>query len=137
MKVQLKVHLQLQVKTVVNITEFPRPHTSEEKTVPTLESSATENARIPAKDNFRGCRRCDFTGDLKISGAAQVVLVVKNLPANAGDIGDAGLIPGSEKSPGAGNDYPLKDSCMEKTMDRGTSWATVRGATERWTWPRG
>ena len=87
---------------MVDITKFPRPYISEEKTVPTLESNTTKNVRIPAKDNFRGCRHCDFTGDLKKSGASQVVLVVKNLPANAGDTGDTGLIPGSERSPGAG-----------------------------------
>ena len=125
------------MKMMDNRTEFPRPHTSEEKTVTTLGSSATKNARIPAKDNFRGCRHCDFTGALKKSGASQVVLVVKNLPANAGDTGDTGLIPGSERSPGAGNDYLLKYSCLEKPMDRGTSWATVRGATERRTRPSG
>ena len=45
--------------------------------------------------------------------------VVKNLPANAGDIGDAGLIPGSERSPGRGNGNPLQYSCLENSMDRG------------------
>ena len=118
------------MKMMDNRTEFPRPHTSEEKTVTTLGSSATKNARIPAKDNFRGCRHCDFTGALKKSGASQVVLVVKNLPANAGDTGDAGLIPGSERSPGAGNDNPLQSSCLENPMDRGALWATVHGVTK-------
>ena len=45
--------------------------------------------------------------------------VVKNPPANAGDIGDAGLIPGSERSPGSGNGNPLQYSCLENLMDRG------------------
>ena len=63
--------------------------------------------------------------------------MVKNPLGNAGDTGDAGLIPGSERSPGAGNDNLLKYSCLEKPMDRGTSWATVRGATERRTRPSG
>ena len=45
--------------------------------------------------------------------------VVKNPPANAGDIGDAGLIPGSERSPGSGNGNPLQYSCLENSMDRG------------------
>ena len=40
-------------------------------------------------------------------GASQVVLVVKNLPANAGDVRDVGLIPGSERSPGGGHGNPL------------------------------
>ena len=49
----------------------------------------------------------------------QVVLVVKNSPANAGDIRDAGLIPGSERSPGEGNGNPLQYSCLRNPMDRG------------------
>ena len=46
--------------------------------------------------------------------------VVKNPPINAGD---AGLIPGSGRSPGEGNDNPLQYSCLENPMDRGTWWA--------------
>ena len=53
--------------------------------------------------------------------------VVKNLPANAGDPGDAGLIPGSGKSPGEGNGNPLQYSCLENPMDRGAWRATVHG----------
>ena len=49
----------------------------------------------------------------------QVALVVKNLPANAGDAGDAGLILGSGRSPGGGNGNPLQYSYLEKPMDRG------------------
>ena len=47
------------------------------------------------------------------SGASQVALVVNSPPANAGDIRDAGLIPGSEISPGGGHGNPLKYSCLE------------------------
>ena len=43
----------------------------------------------------------------------QVVLVVKNLPVNAGDIRDAGLIPGSGRFPGGGHGNPLQYSCLE------------------------
>ena len=43
----------------------------------------------------------------KLSTGFLVALAVKNLPANAGDIRDAGLIPGSGRSPGEGNGYPL------------------------------
>ena len=50
-------------------------------------------------------------------GAYQVVLGVKNLPANAGDLSDAGLIPGSGRSP-EGNGSPLQYSCLENSMDR-------------------
>ena len=45
--------------------------------------------------------------------ASQVVLVVKNLPGNAGDIRDAGLIPRSGRSPGGGHGNPLQYSCLE------------------------
>ena len=51
--------------------------------------------------------------------ASQVALVVKNLPANAGDIRDAGSIPGLGSSPGEGNGNPLQYSCQENPMDRG------------------
>ena len=66
--------------------------------------------------------------------ASQVVLVVKNPPASTGDIKDAGLIPGLERSPGAGNGYPLQYSCLENSVDRGAWWAIVRGVTNSRTW---
>jgi len=50
--------------------------------------------------------------------------VVKNLPANAGDVGS---IPGSGKSPGGGNGNPLEYSCLENPMDRGAWQAIVQG----------
>ena len=50
--------------------------------------------------------------------------MVKNPPANAGDVG---LIPGSGRSPGEGNDNPLQYSCLENPIDRGISQATVHG----------
>ena len=51
--------------------------------------------------------------------ASQVVPVVKNWPANAGDVRYAGLIPGSGKSPGVGNGNPLQYSCLGNPMHRG------------------
>ena len=51
--------------------------------------------------------------------------MVKNLPANAGDIRDAGLIPGLGRSPGGGHGTPLQYSCLENPMDRGAWQATV------------
>ena len=57
--------------------------------------------------------------------ASQVVLVVKNLAANAGDVRDVGLIPGLGGSPGGGHGNPLQYSCLENPMDRAW-WATVR-----------
>ena len=48
-----------------------------------------------------------------------MVLVVKNLPANAGDVKGAGLTPRSGRSPREGNGYPLQYSCLGNPMDRG------------------
>ena len=49
-----------------------------------------------------------------------MALVVKSLPANAGDARDWGSIAGSGRSPGVGNGNLLQDSCLENSMDRGT-----------------
>ena len=62
-----------------------------------------------------------------------MALVVKNLPANAGDTRDAGSIPGLGRSPGEGTSYPLQYSCLGNSVDRGDWWATVRGVTKSWT----
>ena len=53
--------------------------------------------------------------------ASHVALVVKNPPANAGDIRDAGLIPGLGRSPGGEHGNPLQYSCLENPMDRRTT----------------
>ena len=52
-------------------------------------------------------------------------LVVKNLPAIAGDRGDTGLVPGSGRSPGVGNGNSIQDSWLENPIDRGACQATV------------
>ena len=54
-----------------------------------------------------------------IHSASQVALVVKNLPAHAGDIRDVGSIPGSGRSSGGGHRNPFQYSCLENAMDRG------------------
>ena len=53
------------------------------------------------------------------NGASQVTLVVKNLPANAGDVRDMGSVPGLGRSPEEGNGNPLQFSCLEIPTDRG------------------
>ena len=53
--------------------------------------------------------------------------LVKNPPANARD---AGLIPGSGRSPGEGNGNPFQYSCLGTPMERGAWWATVDGFTK-------
>ena len=56
--------------------------------------------------------------------------MVKNLPANAGDAGDMGLIPGSGRSPGEENDNPLQYACLGNPMDRGSWQSAVCGVTK-------
>ena len=55
---------------------------------------------------------------------SQVVLMLKILPASAGDIRDVGLIPGSGRSPGGGHGNPLRYSYLENPLDRG-SWQVI------------
>ena len=56
--------------------------------------------------------------------------MVKNPPANTGDVGDAGSIPESGRSLGVENGNPLQYSCLGNPVDRGVSWATVHGVTK-------
>ena len=56
--------------------------------------------------------------------------LVKNPPASAGDVRDAGSIPGSGRSPGEGNGNPLQYLCLENPTDRRAWWATVYGVTK-------
>ena len=78
----------------------------------------------------------DWTGngDCPSGRASQVVLVVKNPPANAGDAGDAGSAPGLGRSPEDGNCNPLQYSCLGNSMDRGFCQATVHGTAKSGTW---
>ena len=59
--------------------------------------------------------------------------MVKNLPANAGDIRDVGLIRKPGRSPGEGHNDPLQYSCLGNPMDRVAWWATVHEITKSWT----
>ena len=56
--------------------------------------------------------------------------MVKNLPANAGDTGDRGSVPGSGRSPGVGNGNSLQYSCLKNPMDRGALWLQSMGSQE-------
>ena len=62
-----------------------------------------------------------------------MALVIKNLPANAGDIRETGSIPGLGRFPGGGHVNPLQYSCLETPTDRGAWWDTVRRVTQSWT----
>ena len=61
---------------------------------------------------------------------SRVAQMVKNLPVVQEIMS---LIPGSGRSPGEGNGYPLQHSCLENSMDRGARQATVHGVTKSWT----
>ena len=83
-----------------------------------------ENRRSPfhASGCFHVCVWC--------LGIFQVGLVIKNLPAKAGDVRDVGSIPGSGRPPGGEHGSPLQYSCLESPMDRGAWQATVYKVTE-------
>ena len=63
-------------------------------------------------------------------------MVLKNSPANAGNIRDMGSIPGLGRSPGGGHGNPLQYSCLENPVDRGAWQATVRGVAKSQTRPK-
>ena len=67
---------------------------------------------------------------LPSNSETQAAVVVKNLPANARDVRNAGSVPGLRRSPGEGNGSPLQYSRLENPMDRGAWWATVHRVTK-------
>ena len=83
-------------------------------------------------ENVENCSGFEMDHSYGIIAASQVVLVVKNMPANAGDIRDIVLIPGSGRAPGGGKDNPLQYSCLEHPMERGASWATAFEVAKSW-----
>ena len=86
---------------------------------------------------FEGVNQCycslKVLGRMQLILASQVALVVKNPPANAGDIREMSSVPGWGKLPGGGDGNPLQYSGLENPMDRGAWQATVHGVTENWT----
>ena len=83
-----------------------------------------------AKSSFRQALLSSY---YRCGRASRVSLVVRNLPVSAGDLRDAGLSPGSGRSPGRGNGNPLQCSCLENPMDREAWQATVHKVTKSWT----
>ena len=63
----------------------------------------------------------------ELLGQPNTGAVVKNPPANEGDLG---LIPGSGRSPGVGNGNPLQNSCLENSMNRGAWQTIIHGAAK-------
>ena len=71
-----------------------------------------------------------LTSSSCLPGASEEMLAVKNPPAKARDIRDAGSILGSGQSPGVRNDNRLQRSCLDNSIDRGVQRATVNGAAQ-------
>ena len=71
-----------------------------------------------------------LTTHLRPQGGFPSGAVVKNRPANIGDARDMTLIPGSGRSPEAGNGNPVQYSCLENSMDRGAWKATIHGVAK-------
>ena len=65
---------------------------------------------------------------------SQMSLVIKNLPAKAGDVRDVDLVPGLGRSPGGGHGNPLQNPCPENPTDRGAWRATAHGVAKSQTW---
>ena len=78
----------------------------------------------------------DIHESVHVDGASQVVLVMKNPPASAGDVRDAGSIPGLGRSPGGRHGNRLQYSCHENLMSGGAWWATVHGVAKSWIRPK-
>ena len=70
---------------------------------------------------------------MQSSGGIPRWLMSKESTCNAGDAGEAGLIPGLERSPGGGNSNPLQNSCLQNPMDREAWQAIVQGVAKSWT----
>ena len=99
--------------------------------IPLLPSQQQPSAQEKSREQIND--RSWLHLSLPPEGAFQVVLMVENLPAGAGDVRDVGSIPGSGRSPGGGHGNPLQYSCLENPMDRGAWRATFYEAAKRWT----
>ena len=96
-----------------------------------------DRRKWPSDGNMTKKRNQDFICEyiIRVLGFPSG-LVVKNPPANAGDLRDVDSITWSGRSPGGWHGNPLQYSCLENLTDRGTWWVTVHGVTQRLTWPK-
>ena len=74
---------------------------------------------VPVQGTLKESSPAPQFESMSSSTLSQVALVVKNLPAKAGDASDKGWIPESGRFPGGGYGNPLQYSCLENPMDRG------------------
>ena len=116
---------------LVPIIVFPHGGTREGNGIP-LQDSRLENpvARGACWAAIHGVAQSRTRLTWLSSSSSVATLVVKNLPVNAGDVGDSGSVPEPERFPGEGNGNPLQYSCLENSMDRGASKAIVHGVTQ-------
>ena len=84
----------------------------------------TQHHKITALISFMTAHVCHA------HGCSQLAQVVKNPPANAGDVRDMGSITGSERSPGGGHGNPFQYSCLGNPMGRGAWRAPVHRVSE-------
>ena len=106
------------------------PPRSLEKLRPRALSSHTTGGVQPAKTDSPYHPSTDNYTPFKLPNGFPDGPVTKNTPANAGDAGDVGLIPESERPPGGENGNPLQSSCLENPMGRRAWRATVHGVTK-------
>ena len=94
----------------------------------TVQEPPCQRHFMPTSSDFVSLSRLYWTR------GSPVAQTVKNQPANAGGVGDTGLIPGTGRFPGGGNGNPLQYSCLENPMCRGVWGVTVQGVEESQTW---
>ena len=87
-------------------------------------------------DNDFNLRSLVIRSVITLGWASRMALVVKNPPANAGNIRDSGSIPGSGRSPGGRHGNPLQYSCLENPMYRRAWQAIVHRAAKTQTRPK-
>ena len=88
------------------------------------------NCPLNKSDNRESVKDITFNANHHLPWPSQVVPVVKNPPANAGDIRDKGLIPGLGRFPGGGHGNPLQNSCLENPIVRGSWCVTVHSVAQ-------
>ena len=91
-----------------------------------------QTAHRSLKGNFQIILLKNFLFCIGSIADSQMVLLVKNPPANAGDVGNVGLIPGLGGSSGGGHGNPLLYSCLEDPVDRRAWRTTVHGVANSW-----
>ena len=94
-----------------------------------IELQAKNSKKASVIYNRKGLKLA-FLLYIRLTKSFPVVLVVKNLLANEGDIRDIGSFPGSGRSPGEGHGKPLPYSCLENPMGRGAWWDIVHGVAK-------